>query len=199
MGERLPWADDVLTAEASGPLEPGVIYNGGSRQDCSIRKISSLGATLRGSICGEPGREIAVELATGQRPAGTIDWVRGDEAGVRFKQPVDILALINRTLVSQPIERRSMPRVELRCLVHIKCGQLLPAVLRNISALGLQLEGDDLPARGAYVEVFIEGLSVPPGEVVWSKGNLAGVELFEELSWTSIMPWIRETVRNGMS
>jgi len=38
---------------------------------------------------------------------------------------------------------------------------------------------------------------VPPGEVVWRKDNLAGVELFEELSWTSLMPWIREAARNS--
>ena len=90
-----------------------------------------------------------------------------------------------------------MPRVELRCAVHVRCGQLIPAVLRNISAQGLQLEGEGLPARGAYIEVFIEGLNVPPGEVVWSKGNLAGIELMHELSWSSIMPWIRETSRKA--
>jgi hypothetical protein len=38
---------------------------------------------------------------------------------------------------------------------------------------------------------------VPVGEVVWSKGNLAGIELMEELSWSSIMPWIRTVGRNG--
>lgn len=197
MGERLPWAEGTAVPDPNGPLEPGVLFDGGKRTDCAIRSISALGATLRGSLAASPGQEIAVELATGQRPAGTVDWVRGDEAGVRFKQPVDIVALINRTLINQPTERRSMPRVELRCGVHIRCGQLIPAVLRNISAQGLQLEGEGLPARGTYIEVFIEGLSVPPGEVVWSKGNLAGVELFEELSWTSIMPWIRDTVRKG--
>jgi len=197
MGERLPWADGTTVPDSNGPLEPGVIFDAGKRLDCSIRSISALGATLRGKLQATPGQEIAVELTTGQRPAGTVDWVRGDEAGVRFKQPVDIVALINRTLINQPTERRSMPRVELRCAVHVRCGQLIPAVLRNISAQGLQLEGEGLPARGAYIEVFIEGLNVPPGEVVWSKGDLAGVELFEELSWTSIMPWIRETVRKG--
>jgi hypothetical protein len=68
----------------------------------------------------------------------------------------------------------------------------VPAVLRNISARGLQLEGEILPLAGAYIAIQIEGLVVPPGEVVWRKDNLAGIELFEELSWTSLMPWIRE-------
>ena len=148
---------------------------------------------MRGTLGKVPGDEVAVELATGQRPAGTIDWVAGGEAGIVFKQPIDMLALINRNLISQPTERRAMPRVELRCRLHVKwLENLAPAALRNISARGLQIEGDMLPPAGTFISVFIEGLNVPAGEVVWRKGNLAGIELFEELSWSSIIPWIRE-------
>jgi hypothetical protein len=42
----------------------------------------------------------------------------------------------------------------------------------------------------------VEGLKVPPGEVAWRKDKLAGVDLLEELSWSSIMPWIRDLVRS---
>jgi hypothetical protein len=71
------------------------------------------------------------------------------------------------------------------------------ATMRNISARGLQIEGAELPPKGTYVSVFVEGLNVPPGEIIWSKGDLAGIELFEELSWSSLMPWIRGLVRSG--
>ena len=109
-----------------------------------------------------------------------------------------MLALLNRKLVSQPTERRTMPRVEIRCPVHVKCGAaMIRAALRNISANGLQLEGDDLPACGSYVAVFVDGLVVPPGEIVWRRGYLAGVELFEEMSWTSVIPWVRSVVRKN--
>lgn len=196
MENRLPWPEDRLAAGLNGPFDPGMIYDAGALRECSIRNISALGATLCGDVHKEPGEEIAVELVTGQRPAGTIEWVRGGEAGIRFKQPVDMLALINRKLVSQPSERRTMPRVELRCSLYLKwCEHLEPATLRNISAAGLQVEGDELPPRETFVGVFVEGLNVPPGEVVWRKDNLAGIELFEELSWSSIIPWIREAGR----
>ena len=198
MGETLPWPDDAPAAGAHGPLDASVIHSSGARLDCSIRRISSLGATLRGRNLTPAGQELAIELATGHRPAATVEWVNGEEAGIRFRQPVDMLALINRTLVSQPIERRTMPRVELRCAVSVKCGEnFVPAVLRNISSRGLQLEGEILPLAGAYIAVQIEGLVVPPGEVAWRKDNVAGVELFEELSWTSLMPWIRESQRGA--
>ena len=69
------------------------------------------------------------------------------------------------------------------------------ATLRNISARGLQVEGDELPPRDTFVSLFIDGLIVPGGEVVWRKGNLAGIELMEELRWSSLMPWVREVGR----
>jgi hypothetical protein len=198
MDNRLPWPDDGNVAGVDGPFDAGVIYDGGQRRDCFIRRISTLGATLRGDMGKAPGDEVAIELATGQRPAGTVDWVGSGEAGIVFKQPIAVLALINRKLISQPTERRAMPRVELRCRLHLKwLENLAPATLRNISARGLQIEGDALPPAGTFISVFIEGLNVPPGEVVWRKGNLAGVELFEELSWSSIIPWIREAGRNA--
>ena len=91
-----------------------------------------------------------------------------------------------------------MPRVEIRCSIYLKYGgDLATATMRNISARGLQIEGDSLPSQGTYVSIFVEGLNVPPGEVTWRKGELAGIELFEELSWSSIMPWIRTAVRKG--
>ena len=196
MGDTLPWPDDAPADGAGGPLDASVIHSSGIKLDCSIRRISTLGATLRGRKLTPPGQELAIELATGHRPAAVVEWVDGQEAGIRFRQPIDMLALINRTLVNQPIERRLMPRVELRCMVSVKCGEnYVSAVLRNISSRGLQLEGEILPLAGAYIAVQIDGLVVPPGEVVWRKDNLAGIELFEQLTWTSLMPWIRETVR----
>ncbi len=198
MEAQLPWPDNAPAADALGSLDPVILYVAGQRRACAIRKISTLGTTIKCAMAQAPGEEVAVELATGQRPVGTIDWVAGGDAGIRFKQPIDMLALLNRTLVSQPGERRTMPRVELRCSVGIKWGiNLAAATLRNISARGLQVEGDDLPPRDTFVSIFIDGLIVPAGEVVWSKGNLAGIELMHELSWSSIMPWIREVSRKA--
>ena len=196
MGTRLPWPDDSQVPNEAGPLEGGVIHNAGFRQDCSIRKISALGATVRSKVQNAPGEELTVELPRGQRTAATVEWARGGETGIRFAKPIDVLALINRNLVNQPIDRRAMPRVEIRCSAFVKRGEdCTGATVRNISARGFQLEGDSLPPVGTYVSIFLEGLNVPPGEIAWRKDRLAGIELFEELSWASIMPWIRETLK----
>ncbi len=202
MAPELPWPDDAPPADALGALDVVAVTVAGERRDCGVRKISALGATVRGGLGSgadvRPGAEVSVELATGHRPVGTIDWVAGGEAGIRFAAPIDMIALLNRTLISQPGERRTMPRVELRCPVGMKWGvSLAAASLRNISARGLQVEGEDLPPRETFVSLFIDGLVVPAGEVVWRKGNLAGIELMEELRWSSLMPWVRAMGRGG--
>ena len=198
MDAQLPWPDDAPAADSLGSLDRASLYESGQSRTCAIRKISTLGATVRGGVTRPTGAEVAVELATGQRPVGTVDWIAGGEAGIRFRQPIDMLALLNRKLVDQPGERRTMPRVELRCRVGVKWGgNLAAATLRTISARGLQVEADGLPPRDTFVSLFIDGLIVPSGEVVWSKGRLAGIELMQELSWSSIMPWIRETSRKA--
>lgn len=198
VGERLPWPDDAQGAADKGPFDASAIYHSGVRRDCEIRKISSLGVTVRSDLATALGEKVAVELATGQRAPGKIAWANRGEIGVRFEDSIDVIALLNRKLVSQTPDRRTMPRLEVRCLAHVKSGQhFTPAMLRNISTRGLQLEGSELPAIGAYVSVFVEGLNMPPGEVVWRQDNLAGIEIFEELSWTSIIPWVRNAVRKG--
>ena len=194
MEHRLPWAEGNSAAPAgAGRFDEAVIIDAGQRTTCSIRSVSCLGATLTGEFDTEPGEQLAIELVTGQRPAATVDWARDGETGVRFKQPIDVLALIHRTLVNQPAERRSMPRVELRCGVRLKWGPTAcDAVLRNISARGMQVEARGLPARGTHLSIEIDGLNMPTGEVMWRNEGLAGIQLIEELRWTTLMPWIRK-------
>jgi len=198
VGDRLPWPDESWAGDEKGPFDAGAIYISGERKDCAIRKISALGVTVATDLSPALGDKAAVELATGQRAAGRIAWTGRNQLGVRFDDSVDVIALLNRKLVSQDRERRTMPRLEVRAPVHLKCGgQFFVATLRNISARGLQIESGELPAPGAYLSAFVDGLNIPPGELVWKRGRLAGIELFEELSWTSIIPWVRSLVKSG--
>lgn len=200
LGDRLPWPDESWPSEEKGPFDAGAIYISGARKPCSIRKISALGATVASDVAPALGDKAAVELATGQRASGKVAWTGRNQLGVRFDDSIDVIALLNRKLVSQDRERRTMPRLEVRSPVHLKCGgQFFAATLRNISSRGLQIEGGELPATGAFVSAFVEGLNIPAGELVWKHGKLAGIELFEELSWTSIIPWVRTLVKQGAS
>jgi hypothetical protein len=188
----------VSAVLVKGPFDSAALYHSGIRRECEIRKISALGATVASDFEPALGEKVAVELVTGQRASGKVAWTKRNSLGVRFDDSIDVIALLNRKLVSQAPERRTMPRLEVFCTAHFKCGEhFSPATLRNISARGLQLEGDELPPIGTFISVFVEGLHMPAGEVVWRQGSLAGIELFEELSWTSIIPWVRAVVKKG--
>ena len=195
---KLRWASDPFALDSRGDFEKAGVYASGFRSEHAIHSISSLGATLRGRPPTPPGDDVTVELTTGQRSAATIAWAQGTTFGVGFDQPVDVLALIKRKLVSQPVERRSMPRIEVRCTGWLKTDCDFSIVfVRNISARGVQLEGESLPAVGAEASLYLEGLNIPPGELVWRRDNLAGVRLRHDLSWLLILPWLRDLVQDA--
>jgi len=87
-------------------LQPGELVIGSIRQVCLIRKISAGGAVLHVDTPAEEGRRLELELETGEHLDGTIVWCRGSELGLRFDEPIDILPILARALVSQPGERR---------------------------------------------------------------------------------------------
>jgi len=183
----------------AGRCDAAGLLHGSVRRTCAMRAISSLGAMLESCPGPAEGDRVALELPSGQRPTARVVWSdRCGTVGIAFDDSIDIIALLNRQLVSQAPERRTMPRLDVRCPVHVKAGgEFMPATLRNISAEGLQVEGRQLPAAGTFVGVVADGLIIPPGEIVWRKGTLGGVELFETLSWSSVVPWVRELVRRS--
>ena len=200
VGDRLPWPDDDVSRLGKPEFESARIHGPAGARPCAIRKISPLGAAISVEQVGTAGDHVAIELASGQRCAATVDWLRGDDAGLRFDEPIDIFALINRNLVAQAAERRALPRIELRFGARLKWGEHSAAAMtRNISARGMQVEGDHLPPVGTYCAIHLEGLSLPPCEVVWRSSTLAGFEFFEELSWASIIPWVKGVSRSAQT
>ena len=192
MTEPLPWPDTSSAADTLGPLDDVALYENGQPRPCTMRRIASEGATIRVPNLPASEAQVAIELATGQRVEGRVEWACGGEAGVRFARPIDMLALLNRKLVAQAPERRRMPRIEVRCDLILRwSGNMRVVALRNISAGGLQVEGDELPPPDTFVTPGTEGLNLPAAVVVWKRDRLAGLELMEELAWSSLMPWIR--------
>lgn len=192
----LPWDSAVRPVDGAF-LDSVAIFDSGYRKECLLRNVSAIGATITGELGLEPGTQVSLELPTGQRPKATTDWVNGSEAGLRFDQPVSVILLINRQLLRQPVERRRVPRVEIRARAWVEvAGAFIEATVQNISSHGVQIQAAELPAIGSQVRLFVEGLNIPPAKVVWKEGNAAGLELCAELPWAAIILWIRELVRS---
>lgn len=173
-------------------LQPGAVVIGSIRQVCLIRKISAGGAVLHVDTPGEEGRRLELELETGEHLDGTILWCRGSELGLRFDTPIDILPILARALVSQPGERRRMPRVEIACPALLEAGGRTELVTtRDIAQGGAKIDAPHPLAVDDKVVLTPEGLRPLAGTVRWVNGCTAGIVFHPELGWQEMIPWLR--------
>jgi len=190
---EVPPVDFPLGADDGASLWPGALTVGSVRLVCSIRKISAGGAVLHVDQPVEIGARLELELMTGELLDGTIAWRRGSEVGLRFDAPVDVFAIIAQDIVSQPGERRRMPRVETACsaLLETAAGTEL-VTTRDISQGGVKIDVPFTLVPEERVMITIDGLPPLQGVVRWSEGNVAGVAFLPELRWQDLMLWLKE-------
>lgn len=182
--------------EERGRLQPGAVGQGSLREICFLRKITPLGAAL--CMEGKPavGDRLDLELLTGDRLRGRVEWVQGSDVGLRFDDEADMFALITRNLVHQPGDARKMPRIELNCPAWLEAGSRREVVtVTNVSDGGARIE-TRVPLVGhEQVILTLDGFRPAPGIVRWVSGHVAGIAFAPELPWQELMPWLRRRFR----
>jgi hypothetical protein len=127
---------------------------------------------------------------------GVVAWRNGSEVGLRFDEKVDVFALIAQDIVSQPGERRRMPRVETTCPALLETPDGTEYVTtRDVSQGGIKI---DVPYRlepDTRVTVTLDGMHPVDGVVRWSQETVAGVAFLPELRWQELMLWLKERRR----
>jgi hypothetical protein len=188
----VPPVETPIEADDFG-LWPGALTVGSIRQVCSIRKISAGGAVVHVDGPIAPGERLDLELMTGEQLGGTIAWQRGAEVGLRFDAPIDVFALIAQDIVSQPGERRRMPRVELvvQGLLETEAGTEL-VTTRDISQGGAKIDMPFALPVDARILITLDGLPPLQGVVRWSDDHVAGIAFLPELRWQELMLWLKE-------
>ncbi len=190
---EVPGSDSAAFGQDSAWLQGGSIVLGSLREVCSIRKISGAGAILHSQADAAPGERLELELMNGDQIDGIVEWKRGDELGLRFDDPIDIFALLARNLVSQPGERRRMPRVELTCSALLEAATHTELVTtRDVAQGGLKIDSAIPLNRGDRVMITLEGFRPLEGEVRWVEGQVSGISFIRELSWQELMPWLKQ-------
>jgi PilZ domain len=174
-------------------LWPGALTVGSIRQVCSIRKISAGGAIVHVDGPMVPGERLDLELMTGEQLGGTVAWQRGAEVGLRFDEPIDVFAVIAQDIVSQPGERRRMPRVELvvQGLLETAAGTEV-VTTRDISQGGAKIDVPFALAQDARILISLDGLPPLQAVVRWSEEHVAGIAFLPELRWQELMLWLKE-------
>lgn len=65
-------------------------------------------------------------------------------------------------------------------------GRAIKVKLRNLSAEGAQVEGDDLPVEGTAI-MFRKGDLAVVSQIVWTKGKQAGIRFDQELETQAVL------------
>ena len=65
-------------------------------------------------------------------------------------------------------------------------GRAISVKLRNLSADGAQVEGDQLPVEGTSV-LFRKGELAIAGRVIWTKGRQAGISFAQKLETQAVL------------
>jgi hypothetical protein len=124
---------------------------------------------------------------------GIVEWRNGSDVGLRFDSPIDIFALLARNLVSQPGERRRMPRVELLCPALLESASRTELVTtRDVAQGGVKIDTPVPLKVQERVMLTLEGFRPLEGEVRWVEGFVAGIAFQRELSWQELMPWLKQ-------
>ncbi|HMG46138.1 MAG TPA: PilZ domain-containing protein [Allosphingosinicella sp.] len=194
---------DVPAAEAGqeadeSALWPGALTSGSVRRACAVRKLSAGGAVLHCDHDVEPGERLELELMNGEQLAGHVAWRRGGEVGLSFDTQIDVFAFIAQDIVSQPGERRRMPRVELACTALLEAeGRTELVTSRDVSQGGIKIDVPFTLAPEQKVTVTLDGFRPVDGVVRWSRDSVAGIAFLPELSWQELMLWLKDRRKNA--
>lgn len=174
-------------------LWPGALTSGSIRHVCSVRKLSAGGAVLHVDHPVTVGQRLELELMNGMPLDGQVAWCRGSEVGLRFDETIDVFALIAHDIVSQPGERRRMPRVELTCpaLLETPTGTEY-VTTRDISQGGAKIDVPNRLQAETRITITLDGMHPVEGVVRWSQDNVAGIAFLPELRWQDLMLWLKE-------
>lgn len=192
LSDEPPRAGNPSEREERGKLQPGAVGRGSMREICFLRKITSTGAVL--CMEGKPaiGDRLDLELLTGDRLRGRVDWVQDSDVGLLFDDAADMFALITRNLVHQTGDARKMPRIEIRCPAWLEAGSRREVVtVTNVSDGGARIETRVPLVAHEQVILTLDGFRPAPSLIRWVQGRTAGIAFTPELPWQELMPWLR--------
>lgn len=137
-----------------------------------IRDVSENGISLRGFHPLPAGESLTLELQTGERHRIEPVWDRGNEAGYRFLDQVDIVRLI--------AEAGRFPKRQLRLNITFPVelaflGRRVAAEVVNVSQQGARIECGELLAIDQPLRIVSEILPEVRARVRWRKGDVHGL------------------------
>lgn len=166
------------------------------RELCLIKNISAGGMMVRLYCSVAEGTAVTVELKSGQPIHGKVSWVRDQQAGVAFDEPVDVIDILSASMTGP---RPRMPRIETSCHAMLRDGaNTLRVKVCDISQGGVKIASETVIPRGADVIVTLPGIEPQPGIACWVEGGFTGITFNRLIPLGELVGWLqvqRETQR----
>jgi hypothetical protein len=169
------------------------------RELCLIKNISAGGMMIRLYCSISEETPVTVELKNGQPIRGKISWIRDQNAGIAFDEPIDVIDILSTTMDGP---RPRMPRIETQCHATLRDGaNVLRVQACDISQGGLKIRCEAVVTPGADVIVTLPGLDPQPGIACWNDEGFTGITFNRLLPLGELVAWLhdqRQTQRSAI-
>ncbi|MEN3971173.1 PilZ domain-containing protein [Sphingomicrobium sp. XHP0235] len=161
------------------------------RELCLIKNISAGGMMIRAYCELQVGDALRVELKNGEPIEGRATWIKGQNVGVAFEKPIDILDILSTSL-SGP--RPRMPRIEVACPVTVFIdSQPTQAMAVDVSQGGVKLAiTERLPRNDKDIGIGLPGLAPIRASVRWQDEEYAGITFNRLLPLGDLVAWLEK-------
>ena len=160
------------------------------RELCLIKNISAGGMMVRIYCPVVDGTPLTIELKSGQPIRGTVSWVKDNQVGVTFDQPVDVIDILSSSMNGP---RPRMPRIETDCFATLRDGaNVLRVRVCDISQGGVKIECETPVPQGADIVISLPGLEPQRGIACWVDHGFIGVAFNRLLPLGELVAWLQE-------
>ena len=173
----------------------GSITIDGRRELCLIKNLSAGGMMIRCYCAIAIGTPVSIELKCGQPVTGKASWARGQNVGVTFDAPVDVIDILS---ASADGPRPRMPRVEVAGVATVRDGaNIYRLPLCDISQGGIKAKGDPMLVHVNDLVVSLPGFEPQPAALRWRQEGHLGLSFNRLVPLSDLVAWLRAT-REGL-
>ena len=173
-------------------LRVGTLIIDGRRELCLIRNISAGGLLVHVYSEVTVDQRVTVELKTNQLLEGRIVWIRGENAGIGFDEPVDVTALLANPPVLENGWRPRMPRVEVDRMATLRVvARTYWVRVCDISQGGVKVDCEQPLVEGDEVVLTLEHFGPVAGAIRWRRDGFCGIAFNQLIPFDQLIAWLK--------
>ena len=158
------------------------------RELCLIKNISAGGMMIRAYCPLKKDARLTIELKSGQPIQGRVTWIRDDNAGIAFEEPVDVIDILSNSMEGP---RPRMPRIETDCVATMREGaNAYRVTIRDVSQGGAKASFDRILPAGTEVVLTIPGMESIAAVTCWSRDGFVGISFNKLLPLRDLVDWL---------